>query len=628
MCGIFGVLSKKNNLEKYQNVLNVLKHRGPDDEGIFINENIFLGQRRLAIIDLSPSGKQPMTLRCKKTQSKLIVNFNGEIYNYKELKKELVNSGHIFFSNSDTEVILHSYEEWGNEAFSKFRGMFAIALYDEDKKELILIRDRFGIKPLYYYFDENNFVFASEIKAFWSIDCIKKEIRDGASEEFLFFGYLLQPNTFYKNIFALEAGHYLKIKINNENFEIKKEKFADIKDYYLLPKEQISLEEAIKKTKEALLDSLKYHLVSDVEVGLFLSGGIDSTVLLYLIRELKQEKIKTVSAIFPETVYDESEKINELVQKFNINHLELKITGKDFLENLDNIFYHMDEPTIDGVNTYFVSLAAKKAGLKVVLSGLGGDELFYGYPSFFDLTKINKIKPILKYLGIGYFLKLFAGEFNIKLNKLADIINSKNLEEEYLIYRRIFNHNANNANMREYGEYIANNENSHYENHSRHHSLNSHSFVDSHYDVNSHYSFISFLEMSYYLKNQLLRDSDVFSMAHSIELRVPFVDNILFEKIVPIPDEYKIKNNISKFLLKEIIKDKVSEKILKQKKQGFVVPIELWLKNEAKEILQKEILNNNIFDRKKTEKMLNLFYQNKLHWSRLWAIFVLNRFTK
>jgi asparagine synthase (glutamine-hydrolysing) len=603
MCGIFGVLSKKNNLEKYQNVLNVLKHRGPDDEGVFINENIFLGQRRLAIIDLSPLGKQPMSLKCKKTQSKLIVNFNGEIYNYKELKRELENLGHSFFSNSDTEVILHSYEEWGNEAFSKFRGMFAIALYDENKKELILIRDRFGIKPLYYYFDENNFVFTSEIKAFWSIDFIKKEIRDGAPEEFLFFGYLLQPNTFYKNIFVLEAGHYLKIRLNDENFEIKKEKFADIKDYYLLPKEKISLEEAIKKTKEALLDSLKYHLVSDVEVGLFLSGGIDSTVLLYLMRELKQEKIKTVSVIFPKTIYDESEKINELVQKFNTDHLELKITGKDFLENLDNIFYHMDEPTIDGVNTYFVSLAAKKAGLKVVLSGLGGDELFYGYPSFFDLTKINKIKPILKYLGIGYLLKLFVGEFNIKLNKLADIINSKNLKEAYLIYRRIFNHNLyHNTNLR-----ISTN-------------------LSDDEVFSSYYSQISFLEMSYYLKNQLLRDSDVFSMAHSIELRVPFVDNILFEKIAPIPDEYKIKNNISKILLKEIIKDKVSEKILNQKKQGFVMPIELWLKNEAKEILQKELLNNNIFDRRKTEKMLNLFYQNKLHWSRLWAIFVLNRF--
>ena len=628
MCGILGIISEKNNLEKYQNVLNVLKHRGPDDEGIFVDKNIFLGQRRLAIIDLSPLGKQPMRLKCQKNQSKLIINFNGEIYNYKELKSELENLGHSFFSNSDTEVILHSYEEWGISAFSKFRGMFAIALYDETNKELILVRDRFGIKPLYYYFDKTNFVFASEIKAFWSIDFIKKEIRNGSPEEFLFFGYILQPNTFYKNIFALEAGYYLKINFNNENFEIKKEKYADIKDYYLLPKENISLEEAIKKTKEALLDSVKYHLISDVEVGLFLSGGIDSTVLLYLMRELKQEKIKSVSAVFPGTAYDESEKINELTQKFNTNHLELKITGKDFLENLENIFYHMDEPSIDGVNTYFVSLAAKKAGLKVVLSGLGGDELFYGYPSFFDLAKINKVKLILKYLGIGYILKLFAGEFNIKLSKLADIINSKNLEEAYLVYRRIFNHNpnlyhnVNDANMCKYSKYNTNDNDSYYKNHPRHYSPNSHSFVD------SHYSFISFLEMSYYLKNQLLRDSDVFSMAHSIELRVPFVDNVLFEKIVPIPDEYKIKNNISKFLLKEIIKDKVSDKILNQKKQGFVMPIELWLKNEAKEILQKELLSSNIFNKKTTEKMLNLFYQNKLHWSRIWAMFVLNRFTK
>jgi asparagine synthetase B (glutamine-hydrolysing) len=205
---------------------------------------------------------------------------------------------------------------------------------------------------------------------------------------------------------------------------------------------------------------------------------------------------------------------------------------------------------------------------------------------------------------------------------LADIINSKNLKEAYLVYRRIFNHNANlrmSANLANDDANDFNNTNLYHSHFIRYIRANSRY---------SHYGFISFLEMSYYLKNQLLRDSDVFSMAHSIELRVPFVDNVLFEKIVPIPDEYKIKNNISKFLLKEIIKDKVSEKILKQKKQGFVMPIELWLKNEAKEILQKELLNNNIFERKKTEKMLNLFYQNKLHWSRIWAIFVLNRFLK
>lgn len=628
MCGILGGVSRNINNKKYLQSLNKLSHRGPDDEGFLEHKNIFLGQKRLAIIDLSPTGKQPMKSNCPKAGRNLYLIFNGEIYNYKEIKKELENLNHNFFSNSDTEVILHSYEEWGIESFKKFRGMFACALYDEDNNEIILFRDRFGIKPLYYYLDDKNFIFSSEIKAFWQFDFIKKEINQKAVLDFLINGYIHQPETFYKNIFHLEAGYFLKVKIKENSFEIQKEKWADIFDYYQLPKEKISLNEAIIKTKEALLDSVNYHLVADVPVGLFLSGGIDSSILLYSMKELGHQKIQTVSAIFKGTSYDESEKINELVKIFQPNHLNIEITGKDFLENLENIFYHMDQPTVDGVNTYFVSLAAKKAGLKVVLSGLGGDELFYGYPSFFDLPKIRKIKVFLKITSAAKILKLF-GEFNIKYQKLAEIIQAKNLEEEYLIYRSIFTpaqikkiiHSDIFVNSHRFVD-------SDYSNHSdiiRH--IRTHS-DNSDYGLSSDYSLISYLEMSHYLKNQLLRDSDVFSMAHSIELRVPFVDNVLFEKVVPIPDEYKIKNNISKFLLKEILKGKVSEKILYQKKQGFVVPIELWLKNEAKEIVKEELLKSEIYRKDIVEKLLNMFFENKLHWSRIWSLFILNRFLK
>ncbi len=624
MCGIFGGVIHQEKSKKVltEHAIKILKHRGPDDEGYFENEKIFLGQTRLAIIDLTPAGKQPMRLNCQKTGRNLFLLFNGEIYNYQELKKELTNLGHDFFSNSDTEVILHSYEEWGINAFSKFRGMFACSLYDQDNNELILFRDRFGIKPLYYYLDDKNFIFASEIKAFWQFDFIKKEINQRAIFEFLRFGYIHQPETFYKNIFHLEAGYYLKIKINNDKFDAQKEKWADIFDYYRLPKEKISLEEAVLKTKEALLDSVKYHLVADVPVGLFLSGGIDSSILLFLMNELEHKKIKTVSAIFKGTIYDESEKIGELINTFQPEHLNIEITGRNFLEHLENIFYYMDQPTIDGVNTYFVSLVAKEAGLKVVLSGLGGDELFYGYPSFFDIPKIKKVKKFLKFFGLSNFLKLF-GEFNTKYQKLAEIINAKNLEEEYLIYRSIFTpsqikniiHSDSFVNSYKFVS---------------HSDFNSHSdsFVNSDPFGYSDYSLISYFEMFHYLKNQLLRDSDVFSMAHSIELRVPFVDNILFEKIVPIPDEYKIKNNISKFLLKEILKEKVSKRILTQKKQGFVVPIELWLKNEARQILEGELLQSEIYNKRIIEKLLNMFFQNRLHWSRIWALFVLNRFLK
>jgi asparagine synthase (glutamine-hydrolysing) len=610
MCGLFGIVYKKNlNKEKLFSTLNLLSHRGPDEDGFLESQNLFLGQKRLAIIDLSPTGKQPMKLNCSKSERKLSIVFNGEIYNFKALKKELQSLGHNFFSQSDTEVILHSYEEWGEEGIKKLRGMFACALYNEDKKEIILFRDLLGIKPLYYYLDENYFVFASEIKAFWNFEFIKKEIRKEAIFEFLQNGYLIQPKTFYQNIFALEPGSILKLNFFQNSFKIEIKKYADILDYYLLPQKNLSLNEAIQKTKNALLDSIEHHLIADVEVGLFLSGGIDSTVLLYLMRELKHSKIKTVSAIFPNTIYDESEKINELVQKFNTEHLELKITSKDFLEHLDNIFYYMDQPTIDGVNTYFVSLIAKKAGLKVVLSGLGGDELFYGYPSFFKLPKILKLKKLLKITGIGRLLEAFYKIENIQQNKLAEIIKSKNLTEEYLYYRAIFTEKQIKQIMPNIF-------------------INQNEKIDENYrQIKNILSQISYLEMQYYLKNQLLRDSDVFSMAHSIELRVPFVDNVLFENIVPIPDEYKIKNNISKFLLKEIIKDKVSENILFQKKQGFVLPIELWMK-ENKNLIKDEILNSEIYNKKMVEKLFNLFLANKFHWSRIWSLYVLARFLK
>lgn len=610
MCGILGIVSNSQKLNKNLSILNKLSHRGPDDFGFWQDKNIFLGQRRLSIIDLTAAGRQPMFLRCKKTNKNLTLLFNGEIYNYKELKKELKNLGHNFFSNSDTEVILHSYEEWGIDSFLKFRGMFACALYDLDNKEILLFRDRFGIKPLYYYFNKKNFVFSSEIKAFWQIDFIKKDFNPKAILDFLTNGYIHQPETFYKNIFHLEAGYYLKIKIRDEEFEIQKEKWGDVFDYYKSFKVKISLNEAILKTKEFLLDSIKYHLVSDVPVGLFLSGGIDSSILLYLMRELGKEKIQTVSAIFPNTSYDESEKINELVKIFKPEHLELKITGKDFSEHLDNIFYYMDQPTIDGVNTYFVSLAAKKANLKVVLSGLGGDELFYGYPSFFDLFKIRKFKPFLRFLSFYKVLKLL-GNFNMRYQKLYEIIKAKNLEDEYLIYRSIFTDNQIKKIIN-FNNYAPKDLNS---------SLN---LKNLNY---SDYSLISYFEMIHYLKNQLLRDSDVFSMANSIELRVPFVDNVLFEKVVPIPDEYKIKDGISKFLLKEILKDKVSEKILYQKKQGFVVPIELWMR-ENFNLIKDEILKSNIYNKNTIDQLINMFLKNKLHWARIWSLFVLNRFLK
>lgn len=619
MCGLVGILSirdKKIDKDELAKSLTAISYRGPDAEGLYDDEKIILGHRRLSIIDLSENANQPMRLKCRKSSRDIIIAFNGEIYNYKELLKELENSGHKFNSNSDTEVILHSFEEWGSDCFKKLRGMFAVALWDKANEKLILARDRFGIKPLYYYKNENYFVFASEIKAILNFNFVQKQINWRAVKNFLNQGWISQPQTIFENIFALESGMILKINKSGLSVEC----FADIKDDFLREKEKIGFNDAVKKTKSALLNSVSTHLVSDVEVGCFLSGGIDSSALVALMKELKQEKITTVSTIFKNTKYDESEKIKIVSEKFKTNHINLEISGRDFLENLDNIFSHIDEPTADGVNTYFVSMAAKKAGLKVVLSGLGGDELFWGYPSFIDIPKIIKFMPLLKNSLAQKILysKLKNNPFNQKLAKLREFTRSNReytnqaqiyeLLKIYLTYRGLFtNDQIEKILNRQIGNCELKIEN-----------------YEQKFDDIQH--MLSYFEFVYYMRNQLLRDSDVFSMAHSIELRVPFIDNVFLETIIKIPNKYKFKNRVSKFLLREALKNLLPNEILNQKKQGFVLPIDLWLKNEARELVKNEMLSSKIYNRDVINSLLNKFYSGKLHWSRIWSLFVLNKF--
>ncbi|MEK7674106.1 MAG: asparagine synthase (glutamine-hydrolyzing) [Patescibacteria group bacterium] len=637
MCGIVGVLSLRDKTisrQELEKSLDLISYRGPDASGVFEDEKIILGHRRLSIIDLLGNANQPMKLKCKKFNKDLVIVFNGEIYNYVILAVQLKKLGHTFSSNSDTEIILHSFEEWGSDCFKKFRGMFAFAIWDSEKQELILARDRFGIKPLYYYQDNDYFIFASEIKAILNFQNVKKKINHSAVHLFLQQGWISQPQTFYENIFALESGSFMIVK----NGEITKDAFTDIQNDFLQEKEKISLGDAVKKVKTALLGSVSAHLVSDVEVGAFLSGGVDSSVLVALMRELGQEKITTVSAVFPGTIYNEAGKIKLVSEKFKTNHIDVKISGQDFVENLDNIFEHIDQPTVDGVNTYFVSLAAKKAGLKVVLSGLGGDELFYGYPSFTDIPKLLKLSPFLKSLLGKMMLKDFfaTDNFNQKIAKLLQVSNSgegmKMLKSRktyfsafqrqkrftvfdiYLSYRGLFSDEQIQLLEARGEKWDVGSDKLEIENKKE--------------KIDDVLSLISYLEFSNYMKNQLLRDSDVFSMAHSIELRTPFVDDVLLKTITRIPSEYKIKNGVKKFLLKEAFKNQLPDEILKQKKQGFVLPIDLWLKNEAKDLIKNELLSSEIFERQTIKLLLNKFYGNKLHWSRIWSLFVLNRFVK
>ncbi len=610
MCGIYGFLNISGlPVERsiFDRMEKLLQHRGPDAKGVHIygdhKIDCVLGQTRLSILDLSDNGSQPMF----NEDNSLALVFNGEIYNYKKIRTGLLERGHILRSNSDTEVILHLYEEKKEALLEDLRGMFAFALYDRNKNEFFVARDRLGIKPLYYVFNKDYFLFASEIKALRGSGLVKEGLNYKALNNYLASGYIRAPMSINENIAALDTGCFMKVN----NRELKITRYYNLADKLENRLENISEELAVNTARTELLESVKHHLVADVDVGVFLSGGIDSTGIVSLMRKVRHEKIKTISVIFPHTVYDESSNARLSSKKYNTDHYEVEIKGKDILEAMDNYFEHMDQPTIDGINTYFVSLAAKKAGLKVVLSGQGGDEVFGGYPSFAVIPKICRYLKLAKKFPVPGFLDWLPSKRIEKIKYMLDN-NIRSFNEIYTVYRGIFNRQQI-INKLEPGlaEKINKTENIILENNHE---------TDK---IKNDFTKISFLELNYYMAGQLLRDSDVFSMANSIELRVPFVDHKLIEALTTIPSIYMNK----KKLLVKAVADLPAE-ITGMKKKGFTFPIDNWLRAELKPVVEAELFNSKIYNEAYIRKLMEAFYCGKLHYSRIWSLFVLSRFLK
>ena len=417
MCGINGIISKNKNKENQIKKMNDrIIHRGPESEGTYIDENIALGHRRLAIIDLK-TGNQPIY----NEDESMVIIFNGEIYNYKEIKEELKN--HTFKTNSDTEMLIHGYEEWGVELLQKLRGMFAIAIYDKKKKELFLARDHFGIKPLYYYNNNNNtMLFSSEIKAFLDHPDFKKELNEEMLGAYLTFSFIPGPKTIFKNVYKLKPGHYMLINVETREYKI--EQYFDMK----FSNTDESFESISNQISEAMKESVKYHLISDVEVGSFLSSGIDSS---YLVSLAKPDKTYTVG--FTNKKYSEIDNAKELCQMLGINNTSAIITKEEYMNVLDDVYYHLDEPTSDAcsIAVYFLSQMASK-DLKVVLSGEGADELFGGYNSYDDnpYTKLP--------LGIRRFIRAICKLLPKNKYTRYLIRRGMSLEESYASVNRNF----------------------------------------------------------------------------------------------------------------------------------------------------------------------------------------------
>jgi len=618
MCGIAGIIDLKNGEEKVRldKMCNAITHRGPDDSGIYISPDskVLLGHRRLSIIDLSHSAKQPLS----NENDTIFVTYNGEIYNYQKLSKELNTKGHRFKSKSDTEVIIHGYEEWGIEGLLKrLRGMFAFGLYDSRPKgsypSIFLARDRLGIKPLYYTIHNNRFIFASEIKAIVASGLISKEIDVQSVALYLLNGSIPSPKTIYKGITALEPGHYLLLTSTG----LSKKRYYHLENIFgdnSLSK--LSEEEVTQQVRSCLLDTIKCHLVSDVPVGAFLSGGIDSTAIVALMREVQLEQIKTVSVVFPDTPYDESKYARIAYQRYGTEHVEVEVKGEDAKNHLDRIFNSMDQPTVDGVNVYFVSRATAQAGLKVAMSGLGGDEIFCGYSTFRDVPRVyNLARTVQSIPYASQIVRFFLDKTgNHRLAKHSTILKGDcTLPKVYQTIRGLFT-------LSQIEELL-------------HPDLAEETLRDINpffhincEKINDKANQVSFLETTCYMANQLLRDTDVFGMTHSLEVRVPFVDHVLVELLAKIPVSYKLNSSTPKRLLIKALNSELSPEIVNRPKMGFTFPFDLWLRNELKDFVEESLFSSSIFNHNIVRNLWSDFLNHRIHWSRPWAIAVLGRF--
>lgn len=628
MCGISGFIVKKEMPE--QKALSILKimnvcmeHRGPDDQGVFFNGSCGLSHRRLAIIDLSPAAHQPMS----DPSGKIWITYNGEIYNFHELRRELKEKGYTFSSQSDTEVLLLGYIEWGIEKLLKnLRGMFAFALYDKrclsgTPPKLYLARDRFGIKPLYYWHNHEYFIFSSEVRALIKCGLVSIEREKEAEISFLLLGYVPSPLTTARNIFSLPPGSFMKI----ENNEIQNVCYYSLENSILQSK-NINLVEACQKLESLLEKVVSIHLISDAPIGIFLSGGIDSSALVALSSSYSKTQINTVSIVFREQQYSEKSFQKLIVDRYRTIHHEIEITDLNFYQGIEEILNAMDQPTVDGINTFMISKAARQTGLKVVLSGVGGDELFLGYDSF------RKIQALQYFQSFPFLLKypfLAALHFQFKWKKLNYLLEKKR-ENLYLALRGLYLpediadiFDLSVKEVKDAKEKIFMN-------------------VPFKHQEEDWLTWLSRMELTWYLQSQLLKDTDIMSMHHSVEIRVPFLDHELVEYVLSLDSTIKYDPKIPKSLLIRTLnpglrkteesvpqfqrKNFLPDEIIFRKKQGFTFPFDLWLKENTGEELFQDALSKGNINKKGARKIWDRFRSGRLHWSRVWALIVIGLF--
>ncbi len=588
MCRIAGIISNKENYQDlHENVAamcTMMAHGGPDDEGLSNEQQngFVFGHRRLALIDLSEAGHQPMYYKDAS------IVFNGEIYNYLELKAELQNLGCNFATATDTEVILAGYTAWGISVFGKLEGMFAFALYDQKIDATYLVRDQSGIKPLYYSIKSDMLIFASEVKAFKTTSYSFEESKDWKTY-FLTFGHIPHPFTTLENVYSLTNSCFLKWDHQTASHEIVAFSQAD---YTTQVSEEHNAEELIKERLEKAVEN---HLIADAPVGVFLSGGIDSSILTLLADKAIASNLKTLSINFAEQAFSEEKYQKIIADQTQGTHTSYLVTQEDLEKNLDEILAAMDQPSNDAINSWFVNKCAKENGLKAVLSGIGADELFGGYPSFKRMKLVKALKRLPKFV-----LRLADKLPSEKLKRIY-FLSYDNPIGEYLFLRGFFTPTAVSQLL----------------------SIPQHQVdqllenfpLDQEIKKLAGGERASWMETNLFMKNQLLKDTDYMSMAHSIEVRVPFLDQELIKAIHHISSDIKFGEQ-PKGLLVNSFKDILPESIWNRPKMGFTFPLQGWLR-QNKKITDPALYAQNSFSQALMEK----FKAGQLHWSKAYALY-------
>ncbi len=600
MCGICGIYNKREEKvkrEEIEKMKKVMVHRGPDEEGTYLENWVGLGFQRLKIIDLF-RGRQPMF----NEDGSIRVVFNGEIYNYLTLREELKRKGHVFFSQSDTEVLVHLYEEKGFDCVKDLRGMFSFVIWDSREKLLFGARDRFGIKPFYYYNCPRKFVFASEMKSILTLPEIKREVDQESLIHYLTFQYVPEPATILKNIKKLPPASYFILK--DDTLKIKK--YWEVR----FNPEDKPLTYFVEGIREKLRESVRLHAQSHVPWGGFLSGGIDSSIIAALLKEIGD--ISTFSVGYREKGYSELEEARRTAQYLKIKHHQYFISPEEFIQHLPRLIWHLDEPVADpaAISLYFVARAAREK-ITVSLSGEGADEVFGGYGIYGEPQSLEYFRslPGRVQSSLSYLSDLFPqGTFGKNYVSRA----RKSLEDRYVGNAFIFGDLEKKELVKEGIPLVSFKEvtRRYYED-----------ILKGHDEVTS----MQYIDLHTWLPGDILAKADKMTMANSLELRVPYLDHKLFEFAATIPTRYKIKGTKTKYALREAFKDVLPREVINRPKRGFPVPTRRWLTGELKEPVKKilkdsftpEYLNYSFVDRLFQEHQKGMADHSRKIWTVL-----------